>query len=66
MMDMLAEINPRLIYSTPVLLIANIVTGSVRCHPTGLQMTLGILFRESNQQLGCLYGYGVTCSYDEV
>lgn len=52
MMDLLAQIIPRLIYSAPALLIANTATGSVRCHLSGLQFALGILFRDSKQQLG--------------
>ena len=38
----------------------------VNSAPTYLQITLGVLMRESKELLTHMYDYRVTCSYDEV
>jgi hypothetical protein len=62
----LAAISPKLCNSLPALVIGNIVTSVLKSQPTDLQISLGVLFRDSKLILGYTYDYGITCSYDEV
>ena len=61
-MKLLRKLSPNLDRALAALLIGSMVTGVMKNHPTGLQITLGIKMRRSKN----LQKYGVTCAYDEV
>lgn len=64
--DLLAAISPDLSFTLPALLIGNMITSIVTKKTTGLQLALGMLFRDSKELLSHMFDYKVTCSYDEV
>ena len=63
---LLKNISPALDKTLPALLMGNMVTSTLRRHPTDLQIALGVLMRDSKKLINNLYDFGVTCSYDEV
>lgn len=64
--DLLAAISADLSFTLPALLIGNMITSIVTKKTTGLQLALGMLFRDSKELLSHMFDYKVTCSYDEV
>ncbi len=63
---LLATVSRSLDDSLPAMMIGSIVTSAVKNKPTDLQVSLGVLLRDSKTLLGYTYDYGITCSYDEV
>ena len=63
---LLAAISPKLDNTLPALMIGNVVTSILKSQPTDLQVSLGVLLRDSKMILGYTYDFGITCSYDEV
>ena len=65
-MNFLAMLSPKLDKTLPAILIGSMITTALHCHPTSLQIALGVLIRESKQLINRMYSFGVTCSYMEV
>ena len=66
MQSLLTAISSKLQNTPPALLIGNIITSVLRNQPTDLQISLGVLLRDSKLILGYTHDFGVTCTYDEV
>ena len=45
--------------------IGNMVTGSIKCNPTPLQICLGLLIKENKGLLKIYSQFGITCTYDD-
>jgi len=52
--------------SLAMMLVGNIITGTVCSQPTDLQVALGVLMRRNKVLISELSKYSVCCSYDEV
>ncbi len=65
-LDLLANLSPKLDKTLPALLIGSMITNTLSNHPTQLQISLGILIRDSKALVKQMHAFGVTCSYDEV
>ena len=65
-MSFLAMLSPKLDKTLPAILIGSMITTALHCHPTDLQIALGVLMRDSKQLVNQMYTFGVTCSYVEV
>ncbi len=66
MTDLLTGLSHDLDKTLPAILIGSIITSVLSNHPTNLQVALGVLIRNSKELVKQMYGFGVTCSYDEV
>ena len=65
-MSFLAMLSPKLDKTLPAILIGSMITTALNCHPTDLQIALGVLMRDSKQLVNQMYTFGVTCSYVEI
>ena len=64
--DILTKVSEKLNQSLPALLIGNIITSVVKNLTTSLQIALGVLLRDSKEQVHSFHDFGITCSYDEL
>ena len=65
-MDLLSQILPKLNRSLPASMISSKATDIVKNHPTSLQVSLGVLCRDSKDLINHLHAFHITCSYDEI
>ena len=56
----------KLDHTLPASLIGTVITGTLTHQPTSLQVSIGVLFKESKNILGYIHEFGITCTYDEV
>ena len=65
-LDLLANVSPKLDKTLPAVLIGSIVTCICKNQPTSLQVALAVKMGESKALIDDMYSYGVTCSYSEM
>ena len=56
---LLSFLSSKLDPTLPAALIGNIITGTLKHHSTSLQISLGVLFRESKKILGYTHNFGI-------
>ena len=61
-----AKISPKLDRTLPAILIGNIITSLLTNSFTTLQISLGVLMKDSKDLVNHLYDFGGTCSYEEI
>ena len=65
LLHLLSQISPKLGDTLQASLIGNVITSTVNLQATTLKVSLGLLMKDKSLIDKC-YGFGITCSYDEV
>ena len=66
LLNLLSKLSPKLQNTLPSALIGSIVNDIINSQSTDLQVSLGVLIRDSKALIKRLHEFHVTCSYNEV